>query len=410
MIRAYQAVCAEVIQRFEGWVAQYLGDGLLVYFGYPQAHEDDAQRAIRAGRQIIEAIGTLDTRLEHEKGVRLAVRVGIHTGLVVVGEIGTSGRQEQLALGETPNIAARLQGLALPDTVIISDATRRLVQGYFVCHDLGVRQLKGVATAIALYQILGESGTQSRLDIASAKGLTPLVGREAEVTMLLERWGQAKDGLGQVVVLSGEAGIGKSRLVQVLKERLAGGPHLTWECRCSPYHQHSALYPVVDLLHRTLHWHPEDTLDDKQEKLEQALRHYRLPLTETVPLLASLLSLPLPEGRYAPLVLSPQRQKQKTMETIRALLLELAEQQPVLVIVEDLHWVDPSTLEFLTLLVDQGPAAPLLILLTCRPEFQSPWGSRAYLTPLALHRLPRAQVAVMIERVTGGKAPAARSL
>ena len=403
VIRAYQAGCAEVIQRLEGHVAQYLGDGLLVYFGYPQAHEDDAQRAIRAGREIVETIGTLNTRLEHAKGVRLAVRVGIHTGLVVVGEIGSTGRQEQLALGETPNIAARLQALALPDTVIISDATWRLVQGYFACRNLGQHLLKGVATPLPLYQILGESGAQGRLDIESPKGLTPLVGRESEVSLLLERWGQAKDELGQVVVLSGEAGIGKSRLVQVLKERLAGEPHLRWECRCSPYHQQSALYPVIDLFHRTLHWHPEDTLDDRREKLEQGLRLYRLPLTDTVPLLAPLLSLSLPEGRYAPLTLTPQRQKQKTLETILSLLFELAERQPVLVIVEDLHWVDPSTLEFLTLLVDQGPTVRLLILLTCRPEFRSPWGSRAYLTPLALQRLPGRQVELMIERVSRGK-------
>jgi class 3 adenylate cyclase/predicted ATPase len=403
VVRAYQATCAEVIQRFDGRVAQYLGDGLLVYFGYPQAHEDDAQRAIRAGREIIEAVGILNTGLEHEKGVRLAVRAGIHTGLVVVGEIGTRDRQEQLALGETPNIAARLQGLALPDTVVISDATWRLVQGYFIGHDLGVHHLRGVATAVSLYQILGESGAQSRLDVGRARGLTPLVGRESEVTMLLERWGQAKDGLGQVVMLTGEAGIGKSRLVQVLKERLGGESYAAWECRCSPYHQHSALYPVVDLLHRTFHWHPDDTPDDKREKLEQGLRQYRLPLADTVPLLASLLSLPFAGGRYAPLDLTPQRQKHKTMETIRALVLELAERQPVLVIVEDLHWVDPSTLEFLSLLVDQGPSARLLILLTCRPEFQSPWGSRAYLTPLVLHRLPRSQVEVMVERVAGGK-------
>jgi TOMM system kinase/cyclase fusion protein len=403
VIRAYQRSCAEVIQRFEGHVAQYLGDGLLVYFGYPQAHEDDAQRAIRAGREIVEAVGTLNTRLENEKRVRLAVRVGIHTGLVVVGEIGTSGRREQLALGETPNIAARLQGLARPDTVIISGATWRLVQGYFICHDLGTHLLKGVVTAVPLYQVLGESGAQSRLDIVSARGLTPLVGREAEVTMLLERWGQATGGLGQVVVLSGEAGIGKSRLVQVLKERLAGEPHLGWECRCSPYHQDSALYPVIDLFHHIFDWRPEDTLDDKREKLEQGLRRYRLSLAETVPLLATLLSLHLPEGRYAPLTLTPQRQKQKTMETILALLLELAEQQPVLVIVEDLHWVDHSTLEFLTLLVDQAPTARLLALVTCRPEFQSPWGSRAYLIPIALQRLSGQQVETMIERVARGK-------
>src|SRR5215472_10230815 len=234
VIRAYQASSAEVIDRFEGHIAQYLGDGLLVYFGYPRAHEDDAQRAVRAGREIVTAIDALNARLEREKGIRLAVRVGIHTGLVVVGEIGTTGRREQLALGETPNIAARIQGLAGSDTVIVSAATWRLVHGYFVSRDLGAHVLKGVGTAVGLHEIQGASGAQTRLDIAGTRGLTPLVGRDPEVTMLLERWHQAKTGLGQAVVLSGEAGIGKSRLVLVLKERLAGEPHSDWPCRCSP--------------------------------------------------------------------------------------------------------------------------------------------------------------------------------
>src|SRR5215471_3178231 len=401
VIRAYQASSAEVVERFEGYIAQYLGDGLLVYFGYPRAHEDDAQRAVRAGREIVTAIGALNASLEREKGVRLAVRVGIHTGLVVVGEIGATGRREQLALGETPNIAARIQGLARPDTVIVSPATWHLVHGYFVSQDLGAHVLKGVATAVPLHEIVGESGAQTRLDIEGARGLTPLVGRDPEVTMLLERWHQAKTGLGQAVVLSGEAGIGKSRLVLVLKERLAGEPHLDWECRCSPYHQDSALHPVIDLFHRLFQWHPEDAVDARLAKLEEALHQYRLPLAESVPLLATLLSLPLPEGRYPSLALTPQRQKQRILETVLSLLLERAEQQPVLLIVEDLHWIDPSTLEFLTLLMDQAPTSRVMVLLTCRPEFQPPWGSRAYLVPL--QRLPGQQVEAMITRVTRGK-------
>jgi class 3 adenylate cyclase len=220
VIRAYQATCVAVIQRFAGHVAQYLGDGLLVYFGYPQAHEDDAQRAVCTGLGILEAMGTLPTRLLRDTSVRLAVRIGIHTGLVVVGEMGSGGRHEHLALGDTPNLAARLQGLAEPNTVVISDATSRLVQGYFTCQDLGTHALKGLETPVHVSQVLGESVAQSRLDVAGATGLTPLVGREVEVTLLRERWAQSCDGLGQVVVLSGEAGIGKSRLVRVLT---AGG-------------------------------------------------------------------------------------------------------------------------------------------------------------------------------------------
>ena len=216
VVRAYQTACAEVIQRYSGHIAQYLGDGLLVYFGYPQAHEDDPQRAVRTGLGIVEAIGTLPTRLPHAKSIILAVRLGIHTGLVVIGAMGDQGRHEHLALGETPNIAARIQGLAAPNTVAISDATYRIVQGYFACQDMGAHALRGVTEAMRLYHVLGASGATSRLEVAQPRGLTPLVGRESEVTLLLERWEQAKAGHGQVVLLSGEAGIGKSRLVQTL--------------------------------------------------------------------------------------------------------------------------------------------------------------------------------------------------
>ena len=226
VVRAYQTACAEVIWRFEGHIAQYLGDGLLVYFGYPQAHEDDALRAVRAGLGMVEAMDTLRLRLVQEWGIRLAVRLGIHTGLVVVGSMGGGDRQEQLALGEVPNIAARLQGLAAPDTVVLSAATYRLVQGFVACDDLGVQTLRGTVAPMRLYRVLGESGAQSRLDAAVRRGLTPLVGREAEITLLLERWAQAQNGQGQVVMLSGEAGVGKSRLVQELAgARGARGGH-----------------------------------------------------------------------------------------------------------------------------------------------------------------------------------------
>ena len=404
MVRAYQATCAEVIQRFDGHIAQYLGDGLLVYFGYPQAHEDDAQRAVRTGIGIVEAMDTLNRRLGQRHGVRLAVRVGIHTGLVVVGEMGGSGRQEQLALGETPNIAARLQGLAAPDTVVISAATQRLIQGYFTCHALGGQTLKGVATPLQVHQVVRATEVQQRFDIAAARGLTPLVGREHEVGLLRERWAQVQAGRGHIVVLSGEAGIGKSRLVQVVKDEIIGATALRIEYRCSPDRQHSALSPVIAHLERVLAWRQDDTPEDRLRKLEEALRPSPLPLAEVVPLLAALLSVPLPEDRYPPLTLTPQRQKQKTLEALLTWLLALTEQQPVLFVVEDLHWIDPSTLEFLTLLVEQGPTARLLTLLTCRPEFQPPWGLRTHLTPIALQRLPQPQVEAMIARVTGGKA------
>src|SRR6266446_3225122 len=401
VVRAYQRVCSDVITRFDGHIAQLLGDGLLVYFGYPQAHEDDTQRAVRAGLGMLAAMGDLNTHLQRDKGIQLAVRLGIHTGLVVVGAMGGAGRQEQLALGEVPNIASRIEGMAEANTVAISEATYRLVQGYFTCEALGAQALRGVAAPLNVYRVLTASGAQNRLDIVSARGLTPLVGREQEAGLLLERWAQVKDGLGQVVLLSGEGGIGKSRLVQVLKDHLAGAPHARLECRCSSYHTNSALYPVIDLWQRMLRFETAEAPADKLGKLEQMLAQYRLPLAETVPLFAALLSLP--NDRYPALALTPQQQKQKTLEALLALLVARAAQEPLLLIVEDLHWVDPSTLEFLSLLVDQGPTARMLTLCTFRPQFTPPWPPRAHIAQLTLTRLPRPQVGRMVIAVAGGK-------
>ena len=251
VVRAYQAACTEVIQRFDGHVAQLLGDGLLVYFGYPQAHEDDAQRAVRTGLGILAAVGNFHQELQHAKGIQLAVRIGVHTGLVVVGDMGGPGHQEQFALGEVPNIASRIEGLAEANTVAISAASYRLVQGYFECQALGAQTLRGVAAPVQVYRVLQDSGARGRLDVAVTRGLTPLVGREAEVTLLLERWEQVKAGDGHVVLLSGEGGIGKSRLVQVLKDHVASESHVRWECRSVPYYQHTALYPLTDLFKDT---------------------------------------------------------------------------------------------------------------------------------------------------------------
>ena len=315
VILAYQGVCTDIIQRFEGHIAQYLGDGLLVYFGYPQAYEDNARRAVRSGLEIIEAMRALNTRLTQEKGLRLAVRIGIHTGLVVVGDVGGGARHERLALGETPNIAARLHALAAPDTVVISRATQRLVQGYVVCQELEQQALRGVTAPIQVYRVLQVSGAPSSLDVVSMRGLTPLVGREQEVGLLLERWEQVKEGLGQVVFLSGEAGIGKSRLVEVLKAHLLDEPAMCIEGRCSPYDEHSALYPVIVYLQRLLEWSREDAAEEKLRKLEETLVRDAMPLSEVVPLFAGLLSLQLP-ARYPPLTLTPQRQKQKTLEAL----------------------------------------------------------------------------------------------
>jgi class 3 adenylate cyclase len=404
VVRAYQDTCVKVIARFEGHIAQYLGDGLLVYFGYTLAQEDDARRAVWAGLGMIEALGQLTTRLEQEQRVHLAARLGIHTGLVVVGDVGGGTRQEQLALGETPNLAARLQGIAAPDTLVISASTFQLLGGVFACQPFGTPPLKGVAQPLAVYRVLYESMARSRLEASGSTGLTPLVGREQEVGLPRERWAQVKEGLGQVVLLSGEAGIGKSRLVQVLKEQVAAEPQ-AWltPCQCSPYHQYSALYPWIDMLERVaLRFTREEPPQQKFSKLEGFLVQYGLPLAEAVPLLATLLSLPLPAD-YAPLTMSPEQQKQQTLHALLTILRRIAVQQPVLFVMEDLHWVDPSTLELLSLLVDQGPTARILTLFTCRPDFSPPWIGRAHVTQVTLTRLPRRQAAELTGRVAHGK-------
>jgi tetratricopeptide (TPR) repeat protein len=369
------------------------------------AHEDDAQRAVRAGLGIIEAMGQLHTSLGQEREVHLAVRLGIHTGLVVVGDVGGGARQEQLALGETPNVAARLQGIAAPNTLVISAATFQLLGGFFACQPLGTPLLKGLAQPLAVYQVLYESMARTRLEALGSTALTPLVGREQEIGLLLGRWAQVKDGFGQVVLLSGEAGIGKSRLVQVLTEHVAAEPQ-AWltPCQCSPYYQNTALYPMIDLLERVaLRFEREESPQQKLRKLEGFSVQYGLPLEDAVPLFAALLSLPL-SADYAPLTMSPELQKQKTLHALLTITLRIAAQQPVLFVMEDLHWVDPSTLEFLCLLVDQGPTARILALFTFRPDFSPPWSGRSHLTQVTVTRLPRHQAAAMTDRVAHGKA------
>jgi predicted ATPase len=296
-----------------------------------------------------------------------------------------------------------VQGIAEPNTVVISSTTYRLIQGFFECHNLGLHTVKGVSTPVSLYRVLAGSTAQSRLDVAATTGLTPFVGREPEVGLLLERWEQVKEGLGQIVLLSGEAGIGKSRILQVQEERLTGDSYTHLECRCSPYYQNSSLYSVIDLLQRVFEFRKEDSAKEKLSKLEEALGQYSFSLLEIVPLFASLLSLPL-NNRYPPITLTPQRQKQKTLAALVALFLKLAERRPLLFTVEDLQWGDPSTLEFLSLLIDQGPTARIFILLAFRPEFIPPWITRPHLTRIALTRLPRRQVEAMVTKVAGDKA------
>ena len=290
----------------------------------------------------------------------------------------------------------------MPNTVVVSDVTANLVQGFFLWEALGFHELKGVSEPVELFSVLSESGAQTRFDVAASSQLTPLVGREQEVGLLLDRWEQVEEGLGQVVLISGEAGIGKSRLLQAINDRLAGRPHYRQEYRCSPYHQNSALYPVIDFLERWLEFRREDTSEGRLSKLEEALADYTVPATEAVALLAGLLSVPL-YGRYPPLSLSPERERQKTLELLVQLVIETASRQPVLTLFEDLHWADPTTLELLGLLVDQAPTAQILAILTFRPEFTPTWGSRAHLAQITLNRLPQRLATDMMARLTGGK-------
>jgi class 3 adenylate cyclase/predicted ATPase len=403
VVRAYQEAAAEVIRQYEGHIAQYLGDGLLVYFGYPQAHEDDARRAVHTGLGIVQAITILNTRLAAPYGVQLAVRVSVHTGPVVVGQMGGGERHEHLALGETPNIAARLQGLAPANAVVISAVTARLVHGTFALEDLGTHALHGVAEPLVVSRVRGLLATPGRDEEFSTAGVPLLVGREEESGLLRRRWAQSTAGLGQVVFVSGEAGIGKSALVEELRAqvRAEGWPRMA--CRCSPYHTTSALYPVITHLDRLWQLAPDDPPATKLAKLEAGLRPSGLPLAEVVPLFAGLLSVPPPTERYAALTVTPQQQKQQTLDALLAWLTAEAERQPVLVAWEDLHWADPTTLEALGLVIEQAPTVPMLHVLTYRPEFSPPWPQRSHITPLVLSRLERPQVEALIAQRAGGK-------
>ena len=314
VVRAYHQTCAEVIHRFDGYIAQYLGDGVLVYFGYPVAHEDDAQRAVWTGLGILEAIDPLNTRLALPTADRVAVRLGVHTGLVVVGDVGEGTRQEPLALGETPNIAARLQHLAAPNTLVLSAATYQLIEGYFTCEALGEQTLQGLAQPLRVYQVLEASGAQSRLEVAAARGLTPLVGREPEVALLVERWARVKAGMGQVVVLEGEAGIGKSRLVQVLKDHVASEAHTRLECRGSPYHQHTALYPITELVQRWLQWQPGMAPGETLQQLEAFLSQYPLALRRGGASPGRTPGTAAAGRALSPPALTPEQQRHKTLD------------------------------------------------------------------------------------------------
>jgi class 3 adenylate cyclase/DNA-binding winged helix-turn-helix (wHTH) protein/predicted ATPase len=402
VLKAYQSACDEVIQRFDGYIAQYLGDGILVYFSYPQAHEDDAQRAVHAGLGMIETLRPLNARLQQDHGVRLVVRIGIHTGRVIVSEMGRD-RHEPLALGETPNIAARIQALAPPDTVVMSQDTVRLVHGYFDYQELDLYEMKGLSNPMPLFQVLRATGVRNRLDVAGVGGLTPLVGRQSELTSLLEHWSQVKEGSGHLVLLTGEPGIGKSRLVRSLQTHLAEESFIALQCQGSPYHQNSGFYPLIDLWHRVLRWQAHDTPRAKRRKLKTILAQFDLPLEDTSILLADFLSLPPEEVDHRLRHLSPQQQKQRLMELLLAMVRQLAARRPVMLTVEDIHWFDPSTVDALTQLLDHLSAMRLYVVCTSRPTGSIPWDMHPDLTRMTLTRLPRPQVQQMVLPLTRGK-------
>ncbi|MFQ6024305.1 MAG: adenylate/guanylate cyclase domain-containing protein [Acidiferrobacterales bacterium] len=395
IVGAFQVACAEVIGRYEGYIARYMGDGLLVYFGYPQAHEDDTERAVRAGLEIVQAVGAVRPRDD----VVLQVRVGVATGGVVVGDVvGEGASQERAVLGETPNLAARLQGLAEPDSVLISAASQRLVEGLFECDDLGPQHLKGVSEEVRIFRVCGESGAPSRFEVSARRGLTPLVGREEEVGLLMKRWQQTVDGEGQVVLLYGEAGLGKSRISRGLRDRLEGVAHNRILYYSSPYHKNSALHPAINQLERALRFDKSDDAERKLEKLEATLAGLSVSVGEPASLLGSMLSLPV-EGRYPRIEGSPQLLRRKTLEALVQVIEAMAVQAPVLMLVEDAHWIDRSTLEMLELLIERLDTTRVLLLITHRPGFEPLGGGHANVTALRLSRLSRKESALMVARV-----------
>ena len=400
LVRDYQTTSEKVISRFDGHIAQYLGDGLLVYFGYPVAHEDDAVRAVHSGLGILKAMEALNNRLESEKNIRLDVRIGVHSGMVVVGDVGVGKRSERLALGEATNIAARIEGIAQKGTLAISHSTLQLVQGFFDTKELGPHTLKGISKPLEIYRVIAETSAQSRLDIAEVKGLTPLVGRQQEMHLLLNGWEEAKKSHSRVILLNGGAGVGKSRLIRELTTTVTDDADVRIiQCYCSPYHQNSAFHPVMDMMDREIFKiEPGSSQKRALAHIEAFVRQNNMALEQVVPLFAALFSIPLGDN-YIQLPLTPEKKKQRTVEALMSTLLTSAHQQPLLLIIEDLHWMDASTLELINLILKQSPTHRILTVLSFRPEFIPPWGVQPHFTSMSLSHLPPSEARTVVMQI-----------
>jgi class 3 adenylate cyclase len=398
VIRAYQDACSGVVARYDGFVAKFMGDGILAYFGFPHAHEDDAERAVRAGLEIADVVGALETSARD----RLHVRIGIATGLVVVGDlVGEGTAQERAVVGDTPNLAARLQALAEPGSVVVAAATRKLLGDRFILRDLGRHMVKGLSEPVEAWAAEGVSSSENRFDAAQTARLTGFVGREAESALLRERQRQAWQGKGQTVLISGEAGIGKSRFLAWLTGQVADKTHRQLRYQCSPFHRDSSLYPFVQQLERAARIDPEENAERKLEKLDVMLGP-AAARSEIAPLMASLLSIPVGD-RYPPLGLSPAQQRRRTLAALLDLMEIRAEQRPLLIVFEDAHWADATSLELLDLAIERVRQLPILLLITFRPEFEAPWRGLPDVAMLQLGRLDRGQSEAMVLRVTGGR-------
>jgi class 3 adenylate cyclase/tetratricopeptide (TPR) repeat protein len=399
VIDAYHAACARIALAYDGFLAEFRGDGILAYFGYPRAHEDDAERTVRAGLDIVAAVARLETRAAEP----LAVRIGIATGLVVVGDhSGEDALREHAVVGDTPNLAARLQALADPGMIVVAASTRRLLGDQFRLRDLGQHEVKGIAGPVAAWAVEGLLASESRFEVVRAAAPADLIGRKDEIDFLLERQRLAWKGEAQIVLISGEAGIGKSHLAAALAERIAGEPHMRLRYQCSSYHTNSALRPFIAQLERAAGFKADDTSEQRLDKLEAVLSMGASRVQTVTPLFAALLSIPFGD-RYPPLALSPTQQRRQTLAALLDQFEHLARQQPILLLFEDVHWVDATSLELLDLTVERVRQLRVLALFTFRPEFEPPWVGLPNVGTLALGRLDRNNVESLVARVTGGR-------